>query len=181
MKALKKARDPKERILDIENERIMVLPYIQGTTDKVAKIRRKRKIRISFSPPNSLRNMLDKAKDPIDPKHKKGVYVIPCSCGKVYINETGRSVQVRLKEHCADIFHGLSKTSAIAEHSQDTNHHICIEDAKIIATEDHYNKRRIREAIEIEKHPQNLNRDDGLALCNSWKPLIQILRKSENS
>ena len=54
-------------------------------------------------------------------------------------------------------------------------------DAKIIATEDHYNKICIREAIEIEKHPQNINRDDGLDLCNSWKPLIQILRKSENS
>ena len=85
--------------------------------------------------------MLDKAKHPIDPKHKKGVYVIPCSCGRLYIGETGRSVQVRLKEHCADIFHGRSKTLAIAEHSQDTNHHICMEDAKVIATEDHSNKR----------------------------------------
>ena len=106
-------------------------------------------------------------------------YGIPCSCGKVYIGETERSVQVRLKEHCANIFHGRSKTSAIAEYSQNTNHHICIEDAKVIAMEYHYNKRRIREAIDIEKHPQNINRHDGLDLCNST--LIQILRKSENS
>ena len=70
---------------------------------------------------------------------------------------------------------------AIAEHSQDTNHHICMEDAKVISIEDHYNKRRIREAIEIEKHPQNLNRDNGLDLFNSWKPLIQTLRNNENS
>ena len=105
-RAFNKARDPKERILDNVNESIVVLPYIQGTTDKVVKILRKRKIKIAFSPPNSLRNMLDKAKDPIDPKHKKGVYVIPCSCGRLYIGETGRSVQVRLKEHCAHIFHG---------------------------------------------------------------------------
>ena len=108
-------------------------------------------------------------------------YGIPCSCGKVYIGETGCSLQVRLKEHCADIFYGQSKTSTIVEHSQNTNHQICIEYAKVIATEDHYNKRHIRESIEIEKHPQNLKRDDGLDLCNSWKPLIQILRKSENS
>ena len=106
MKAFKKARGPKQRILDNENESIVVLPYIQGTTDKVAKILRKRKIRIAFSPPNSLRNMLDKAKDPIDPKHNKCVYVIPGSCGILYINEIGCSVQVRLKEHCVDIFHG---------------------------------------------------------------------------
>ena len=106
-------------------------------------------------------------------------YGIPCSCGKVYIGETGCSLQVRLKEHYADIFYGQSKTSAIAEHSQNTNHQICIEYAKVIAMEYHYNKRRIREAIEIEKHPQNINRHDGLDLCNST--LIQILRKSENS
>ena len=55
-----------------------------------------------------------------------------------------------------------------------------MEDAKVIATEDHYNKRRIREAIDIEKHPQNINRDDGLDLSNSWKPLIQTLRKNDN-
>ena len=83
-RAFKKAQDPKMRILDNVNESIVVLPYIQGTTDRVAKILRKRKIKIAFSLPNSLRNMLDKAKDPIDPKHKKIVYVIPCSCGKVY-------------------------------------------------------------------------------------------------
>ena len=107
-------------------------------------------------------------------------YGIPCSCGKVYIGETERSVQVRLKEHCANIFHGRSKTSAIAEYSQNTNHHICMEAAKVIATKDHYNKTPIREAIQIEKHSQNLNRDDGLDLSNSWKPLIQTLRKNEN-
>ena len=55
-----------------------------------------------------------------------------------------------------------------------------MEDAKVIATEDHSNKRWIKEAIKIEKHPQNLNRDDGMDLSNSWKPLIQTLRKNEN-
>ena len=47
--------------------------------------------------------MLDNAKDPIDPTMRKGGYLIPCSCGKVYIGESGRSVKVRLKEHCVDI------------------------------------------------------------------------------
>ena len=103
------------KILHNVNESIVVLPYIQGTTDRVEKILRKNKINIDFSLPNSLRNMLDKAKDPIDPKHKKCVYVITCSCGNVYIGEIGGSIQVRLKEHFADIFHGRSKTSAIAE------------------------------------------------------------------
>ena len=87
------------------NRKKVVLPYIQGTTDKIAKLLRKKNIETTFSPPNCLRNMLDKAKDPIDPMLKKGVYSIPCSCDEEYIGETGRSIKTRMKEHYADIKH----------------------------------------------------------------------------
>ena len=90
-----------------------------------------------------MRNLLDKSKDPIDPKLKKGIYAIPCLCGEIYIRETGRAINIRIKENCADIRHERIKKSAIAEHSQKTNHHICIEDAKVIAIEENYNKRRV--------------------------------------
>ena len=72
--------------------------------------------------------------------HRKGVYSIPCSCGKAYRGEIGHSVKVVIKECCVDIIHGSSKMSSIIEHSQVTNNHICIEEAKIIAIKDHYKK-----------------------------------------
>jgi hypothetical protein len=39
-----------------------------------------------------------------------------------------------------------------------------LENAKIIAKVDHYGKIKIMEALEIELHPNNLNRDEGWKL-----------------
>ena len=156
------------------------LPYIQGTTDKIANILRKKQIKVAFSPPNTLKGMLDHAKDQTDPRKNKGVYSIPCDCGKVYIGETGRSIQTRLKEHNADITHNRAKQSALAEHSVASKHHISLENAKVIINIEHYTMRRIREAIEIEKHPNNLNRDDGWKLSKSWAPIINRIKDAKH-
>ena len=105
------------------------------------------------------------------------MYEVPCSCGKVYIGETGRSLKARLKEHSADIIHGRINRSALAEHSHNTSHQVCIEKYSLISREDNYNKRRIREVMEIEKRENNLNKDDDLKLCNTWKLLINKIKR----
>ena len=58
---------------------------------------------------------------------------------------------------------------------------MCIEQANVIAIEDHYTRRRIREVVEIEKHPKIFNRDDDLVNSGIWKPLIWKLRDKEIS
>ena len=117
--------------------------------------------------------MMRSVKDKIDRQQLKGVYKIDWSCGKSYIGETGRSLKTRLKEHAADIKNERSRTSALAEHSSKTRHQMCLEDAKVIAREDNYHKRKIREAIEIMKVPQNLNRDNGSEISGNWLTLIR--------
>ena len=57
----------------------IIVPYIHGTTNKIGNVIRNKNIRVTFSPPNSFRTMLDKSKDPIDLKHRKHVYNTPCS------------------------------------------------------------------------------------------------------
>ena len=120
-------------------------------------------------------------KDSIDRHQLKGVYKIDFSCGKSYIGETGRSLQTRPKEHGADIKNERSRTSALAEHSAKTKHHICLETASIIAREEQQQRRKIREALEIIKHPHNLNRDKGLEISRSWLPLITEIRSANTS
>jgi len=170
---------PKTKDQDQPQYGKVFLLYIHEVTDKMAKILRKKNIITQFSALGTIRQSLKSVKDDIDKQQLKGVYKIDCSCGKSYIGETGRSLQTRLKEHGTDIRNGRSRTSALAEHSSKTKHHICLESASIIAREEQPQRRKIREALEIFKHPCNLNRDSGLEISGSWIPLISEIKKRQ--
>jgi len=155
------------------------LPYIQGTTDKLSRILKKKSVGETLKPLNSIRNSLRLVKDHVDPIEHKGFYRILCLCGKQYIGETSRSFRIRIQEHAADIKHNRTHPSALAEHSDKTKHHICIEETKILAKIDHYHNRKFREAIEIEKQPNNLNRDDGWKISQNWIPTLANMNNSK--
>jgi len=138
-------RDPNDRVMGVN------LPYIQGATNRTARILRKFDVPATFRPLNTIHSSLTSVKDPIDPKEMKGVYVIPCSCGIPYIGETGRSINQWISEHSSDLRHGRTKSSALAEHAEKTMHHVCIEEAQVIAKVAQFHHRKFREALEIEK------------------------------
>lgn len=102
--------------------------------------------------------------------------MIPCSCSKEYIGETSRSLNIRIKEHTADLRRDRTSKSALAEHVHSSSHYIYMEKVKLVRKDDHYLKRKIKEAIEIGKKKNHLNWDDGLKLSNTWKPLLEILK-----
>jgi hypothetical protein len=106
-----------------------------------------------------------------------GVYRIPCECGRVYSGHTGRSVDIRLKEHQRHTRLEHPDKSA-AEHSIDQGHRIQFHNSSIIAMKTRYMDRIVREATEIELHPYNINREGGFCLSKSWKTLISSLKLS---
>jgi len=72
-------------------------------------------------------------KDAVNPAKQDGVlYRIPYECGKVYIGETGRSMQERIKEHDRDIQLAGTQTSAVSEHAHDTGHYPISNEVKFI-------------------------------------------------
>jgi hypothetical protein len=85
-------------------------------------------------------------------------------CIQYPTRQTGRSVDTRLKEHQRHIRLEHPDKSAVAEHSIELGHRIQLQNTSILATKTRYMDRIIREAIEIELHPENINREGGFYL-----------------
>ena len=108
-------------------------------------------------------------KDTVNPAKQDGVvYRIPCECGKVYIGETGRSMHKRIKEHDRDIRLARTQTSAVSEHTHKTGHYLLWNEVKFIDRDSHWYTRRVKEAIHIRLHPNNINRDSGIEIPEAW-------------
>ena len=147
------------------------LPFIANVTDKIGRILNKYDIQTSYKSNLKIRDLLGNVKD-IVPLHCSGIYKIPCQCGKVYIGQTGRTVSKKLKEHERHIRLNQPGKSAVAEHAIQELHGIDFKNTKILARENNWMGRLIREAIEIKKSSNNVNLDTGYELNKSWLPVI---------
>jgi hypothetical protein len=96
------------------------------------------------------------------------------------IGELGTTLAVtsRLKQRQRHIRLQHPDKSAVAEHSIDQGHRIQFHHSSTLATKTRYMDRIVREAIEIELHPYHINREGGVCLSKSWKPLICFLKPS---
>jgi transposase len=112
---------------------VAFLPFVGTVFNRIRRVLARHNIKSVGLPHTKLSSLLRPVKDHFGLR-TPGVYRIPCECGRVYIGQTGRSVDIRLKEHQRHIRLEHLDKSAVAEHSIDQGHRIQFHNASILAT-----------------------------------------------
>ena len=151
-----------------------VLPYVKGLSEQLRRCLKQQGVRAVFKSETTLRSQLVRPKDALDPAKQEGVVNrIPCECGRVYIGETGRPMQDRIKGHDRDIRLARTETSAVSKHAHSAGRKPLWNEVKFIDRDPYYYTRRVKEAIHIRLHPDNINRDSGIEIPEAWSPRIK--------
>ena len=186
-------KPPKKKETDQKSRGLVVIPYVQGLSERSSRIFRKHGIATAMRPNTTLRKLLVHPKDKREPSVTTDVvYDIPCiNCDTTYVGETSRLLKTRVEEHRVETIKitttkknytrqnkKLSESeyskSGIADHAAQKNHIIDWTNPKILCKESDYRSRQIRESIWIRrKSPNVMNRDEGNhILSHVYDPLI---------
>jgi predicted GIY-YIG superfamily endonuclease len=103
---------------------------------------------------------------------KQCVYSIPCDCGRCYIGETSRPLEVRIKEHNYNLTQGLLEKSKLAQHAYEEGHRICWKEAKVLQIEPNATYRKYKESAHISLAAQPISQPS-LDISPIWTPIIE--------
>ena len=153
------------------------IPYIKGMSEAIRRVLAPLGIRTAMRSERIKWSVLRGIKDREDKTEVPGVvYAVGCEeCKEVYIGETKRKAQQRIKEHKADTRIGRVDKSAIAEHAHVTGHRIYWE-PMVIEREQHGGRRKVKEALHIHRMKRrggSMNQDSGWQLSKIWLDLVQ--------
>ena len=133
-----------------------VLPYVKNLSEEVRRILRDYGIRTAFKNYTTLGSILTKVKDQME-RRNGVIYKINCACGDTYIGETGRTLEIRMKEHKRACVRADFEKSAVAEHAWLSGHYIDWDNVEVLDQENELCRRKVKEGIEIRLTNKKLN------------------------
>ena len=125
---------------------IVNFPYICHLSKTIRRILSLLGIRTCFQPHCILRQTL--AKDPTPLQCRAGVvYRIPCgTCPKVYVGQTGKTLEHRLKNQKRALTSGNVSQLAVVAQANGESHAIKWEEAEVVSHRPRYQQRYVLEA-----------------------------------
>ena len=164
----------------------ITLPWIPKVSPKLRSMYKKAGYQVAFKSGKNLSAILcAKNKTKLPKNSYPGVYEIPCTCGvPAYRGETKKRISTRIEEHKNNVQKDEIEKSAVALHNKHCTGNIAFENAKTVAVVSNNFKRKVREALEIQKHDCHvsvggINPEKGQYVTTTfWLPLLKYLRKS---
>ena len=152
--------------------RYVSTPYIKGTSERANHVLKKYNIRLSNKPSNTLHKQLNNTKDKRPPLSTSNcVYKIKCrDCDHVYIGETRKTLQERVKQHESNVRH-RSSTSLVYQHCSRFNHSMQFDNAKVVINNERTRSRRYLESFHSFSNSHALNRY--VEFSEIYKPIIK--------
>jgi hypothetical protein len=80
---------------------------------------------------------------------KECVYNILCNCGRLYVSETSRPLEVHIKGHKYNLTQGLLEKSKLVQHAYKEGHKICWKKAKVLWIEPNTTYSKYKESAHV--------------------------------
>lgn len=154
--------------------RYISLPYEPVMFNRIKHLLEPHGIRPVARPSNTLgRSLFSNLKDKIPKENLSNVvYGINCSCGDLYIGNTGQYMSSRFQQH----INGDADHSALSAHIIETGHQPSFNDMEVLCVEPNKKVREIKEMVYI-KTTTNLNSQlDCMRLGNYFNDIFKLYR-----
>ena len=152
---------------DLPSNGFVVLPYVQGISERISWILRQHQVKVAFKPLRTVNSLFPrpKAQEKVDRPQSGTVYKISyTNCSFVYYGQTERSLKTRIKEH--------KRAVAMFDHDSKVACHVHEMDfgsVRVVGHDANYHERLFLEAWYPIKDPQSGN--DHIAIPDVYKSL----------
>ena len=126
----------------------VVLPYVQGVSEKIGRILKQQKFKVAYKPQLTINSLFPRPKGQDESDRQKSgiVYKINCTqCNFVYYGQTERPLKTRIAEHKKAVA-SFDQNSKVASHVHHSSHNMDFENVKAVGFEVNYHERLFLEA-----------------------------------
>jgi hypothetical protein len=150
----------------------VIIPYIKGISEEFRCTVNHFNLRIIFKTKCTLCGTLMKTGPVKDAQQiKQCAYSIPCDCGRCYIGETSRPLEVLIREHKYHLTQSFLEKSKLAQHTYKAGRKICCNEAKVLQIEPNNTYRKYKESAHMSLLDRPISQSS-LDISPIWTPVI---------